>query len=140
MVLVAIITILVSGCVQAPKEIAAIPTPTATIVTLTSTSTLTATPTPTWKMVGNWSGRDNKNTETFHISSHEWELDWKTGPGSRGETNFIIKVYKDDGTYVTLAANTIGADENNLLMRGSGDYYLTINTGQPYFVMVIEKQ
>ena len=54
--------------------------------------------------------------------------------------NFQIYVYKSDGTPhdIFVVANVIGEDIDSSVMRGAGNYYLTINTGQPYEVTVTE--
>jgi hypothetical protein len=44
-----------------------------------------------------------------------------------------------DGSLKGVAANVIGANSDNSIMRGSGDYYLTINTAQPYTITVEEQ-
>jgi hypothetical protein len=53
--------------------------------------------------------------------------------------NFQIYVYKSDWSLKDLAANIIGAGSDSSIMRGSGDYYLTINTVQPYTIVVEDK-
>ena len=92
-----------------------------------------------WREVINFEGNGIKNTETFHISSDEWKIYWDTKPGQYGNMNFQIFVYNSNGALVSVAANVIGEDSDSSIMRGSGDYYLTINTGQPYEVIVEEK-
>ena len=55
--------------------------------------------------------------------------------------NFQILVYNADGTpYLQnfVVANVIGADTDSSVMRGSGRYYLTINSAQPYEITVEE--
>ncbi|HON71779.1 MAG TPA: hypothetical protein PK512_00430 [bacterium] len=92
-----------------------------------------------WKKVVSWEGKGIKNTETIRISSQEWRISWSTKPSEYGEMNFQIFVYKADGTLVTMAANVIGEDKDSSYIRGSGDYYFTINTGQIYQVIVEAK-
>ena len=96
--------------------------------------------TSTWQDVVSWEGNGIKNTETFHISSNVWRISWDTKPEQYGEMNFQIYVFDADGALVDIAANVIGEDSDNSIMRGSGDYYLKINTGQPYEVIVAEKK
>lgn len=96
--------------------------------------------TSTWQDVVSWEGKGIKNTETFHISSNVWRISWDTKPGQYGEMNFQIYVFDADGALVDIAANVIGEDSDNSIMRGSGDYYLKINTGQPYEVIIAEKK
>jgi hypothetical protein len=38
-----------------------------------------------------------------------------------------------------LAANVIGADKDSSVMRGRGEYYLHINTAQPYVITIDAK-
>lgn len=93
-------------------------------------------PSVTWYEIARWKGKSTKNTETFHIPSHEWRISWST----YGDMNFTICVYRSDGSLVGLAANVIGEDRDSSLMRGTGDYYLAIYTSQPYVVTVEAKR
>lgn len=92
--------------------------------------------TPT--VVASWEGESTKNTETFHISSNEWKIMWKTNPGQYGDMNFQIYVYNSNGSLKDVAANVIGESTDSTIMRGSGDYYLKINTAQPYAIEIQE--
>lgn len=92
-----------------------------------------------WREVAKWSGSAIKNTETFHISSDQWVISWRTEPGKFGDMNFQIYVHKESGELVTVAANVIGENEDYSVMRGRGDYYLQINTAQIYSIIILEK-
>ena len=96
-----------------------------------------------WHDIAQWSGSGTKNTETFTIPSQakEWKISWVTKPSpTYGDFNFQIFVYKpDSGMPVSVAANIIGANTDSTIMRGAGDYYLTINTAQPYTIEVEAK-
>lgn len=99
----------------------------------------TATPAPPpapWHEVARWEGKSIKNTETFSIPSSEWRISWDTRPGEYGEMNFQIFIYTAADDLVDVAANVIGADKDSSILRGAGDYYLKINTAQPYVVVV----
>jgi len=87
-------------------------------------------------VIASWSGSSTKNTETFHIPSKEWKLSWNTQPGKHGDMNFQIYVYNLDGSLKNVAANVIGESSDYSIIRGSGDYYLMINTAQPYEIKV----
>lgn len=87
-------------------------------------------------LIASWEGSTKKNTETFHVPSKEWKISWDTKPGEYGDMNFIVNLYDADGNYVDLVANCIGANVANTTMRGAGDYYLDINTAQPYKIYV----
>ncbi|MDA0988128.1 MAG: hypothetical protein O2783_03120 [Chloroflexi bacterium] len=93
-------------------------------------------PSKTWHQVARWQGKATKNTETFQVTSNEWRISWTTEPGDFGALNFQIYVYLADGTLAGIAANVIGTDSDASVMRGAGQYYLTINTGQPYGITV----
>lgn len=87
-------------------------------------------------VIATWTGSAIKNTETFHVDEKEWAIEWDTQPGQYGDMNFQIYVYSADGTLKGVAANVIGANKDHTIMRGAGDYYLMINTAQPYTVNV----
>ena len=91
-------------------------------------------------VIATWKGQATKNTETFHVPTDEWRISWDTEPGVYGDMNFQIWGYKSDGTPhgTFVVANVIGEDIDSSVMRGAGNYYLTINTGQPYEVTVAE--
>ena len=118
------------------------PTPSKTSapeVTSIETPTTEPTPTPrTAQIIAKWTGNGIKNTETFHVSSNEWIIAWDTRSGQYGDMNFIITVYNSDGSYKESAANVIGSSNDHTIIRGSGDYYLNINTAQPYTIQIEE--
>lgn len=87
-------------------------------------------------VVASWTGSATKTTETFHVSSNQWRLSWDTKLGQAGAMNFQIYIYNSDGTLKSVAANVIGANADNTVIHGAGDYYLMINTAQPYTVTV----
>ena len=53
-----------------------------------------------------------------------------------GDFNLQIYVYTANGGLKGVAANVIGADVDTFVIRGAGNYYLTINTAQPYEMIV----
>jgi hypothetical protein len=95
-----------------------------------------------WQEVITFEGSSIKNTQTFHVDSDNWRISWSTWPGDYGNMNFQIMTYNGDGSMKEpgVAANVIGKGSDTSYMRGSGDYYLTINTGQPYKVVVEEQE
>ena len=95
-----------------------------------------------WYRVGEWSGKGPKNMETLHIPLHEWMIQWSTGPlkSMYGIGVFQIFVHKSDGTLVGIAANVMGKDNDRTIMRGAGDYYLSINSTQAYGMGVLAKR
>jgi hypothetical protein len=87
-------------------------------------------------VVASWTSSATKTTETFHVSSNQWRLSWDTKPGRAGAMNFQIYIYDSDGTLKSVAANVIGANADSTVIHGAGDYFLMINTAQPYTVTV----
>ena len=92
-----------------------------------------------WKEVISWKGKGIKNTETFTIKAKEWKVCWTTKAVEFGGI-FQIMIYKGDSKLPDIAANVQGADEDCSFMRGTGDYYLTINSTQPWNITVKEKR
>lgn len=108
-------------------------------LTLVPTKEPKTTPAATWHEITRWEGKSIKETETFHIPSREWRILWSTKPGEYGNMNFAIIIYNSDGTMVNVAANTIGEGSDISYVRGSGDYYLSINTAQLYIIVIEAK-
>ena len=98
-----------------------------------------------WREVARWQGSGMKNTETFHVSADTWRISWQTKPTQHSMPIFQIYVYKSkdklgEDIPVTIAANVMAdSDSSSSTIRGSGDYYLVINTLLSYVVMVEEK-
>lgn len=110
---------------------------TASVINAASNNSFSNTATKSGiQTVARWDGKGIKNTETFHISSDTWSIIWDTRPGKYGDMNFQIYLYDSDGHLKDVAANVIGKDTGYTIERGAGDYYLKINTGQPYTVEV----
>lgn len=110
----------------------------------TSSTSIPQTPTQpiapaAWHEVAKFAGKSIKQTETFTIPGDEWRIGWDTKAGTYGAMNFQIYVYKPDRSLANVAANVIGADKDSTIMRGSGAYYLQINTAQPYSIVVDAK-
>lgn len=107
----------------------------------TSTETTTQPPQqPTWKEVIRWEGSSIKDTETFHITSNEWRIRWSTKPGKDDENLFSIHVYESNGKWKGDVGGIWGEGSDVSYMRGPGDYYLKIITGQPYVIVIEEKK
>ena len=92
-----------------------------------------------WHQIVTFSGEGIKNTETFNIPSNEWKISWDTRPGEYGDMNFQIFVYGEDESLKGVVANVIGTNKDSSIMRGSGNYYLAINAGQPYTINIEAK-
>ena len=91
-----------------------------------------------WKEVIIFEGESIKDTETFHIEGKEWRIVWSTEPGDLGDMNFQIYAYDSDQNMKSVAANVVGKANDTSTIRGDGDYYLSINTAQPYKIIIEE--
>jgi len=109
--------------------------------TTTDTSTTPAPiiPAPTWHQVIAFQGSSTKNTETFHISSNEWRINWNTTPSQYGDSNFIITIMDSNNAPMGGVANVIGEGNDTNYEHGAGDYSLQILSGQSYQITIEEK-
>lgn len=89
-------------------------------------------------VIASWTGESIKDTETFTVPAKEWKIKWDTTEGKAGPQVFQIYVYKagESRVPVNVAANVIGANKDSTVIRGAGDYYLKINTAQPYTITI----
>jgi len=86
-------------------------------------------------VIASWEGESTKDTETFHVPSDQFKISWDTKPGNF-EGNFIFTINNADGSFKAAGANVIGANNESTIVRGAGDYYLSITTTQPYKIYV----
>lgn len=142
-------SIWLGGLSKGAQQTSVVVAPTTAAVVVVATKVPTDTPAPTatakaltWQELTRFEGAAIKDTETFTISADEWRIVWDTRPGQYGAMNFQIYVYKAGGSKapVSVAANVIGAGKDTSVIRGKGDYYLTINTGQPYTIAIEERR
>lgn len=98
-----------------------------------------AVPVSEWKEVISFEGSSTKDTQTFKITGDEWRIVWETSPGTYGDGVFQIYTYKSNGDIGGVDANVIGKANDTSYKRGSGEYYFTINTTQPYKIVIEQK-
>jgi hypothetical protein len=92
--------------------------------------------TPTTPVViATFEGESTKDTETFHVPSDQFKISWDTKPGNF-EGNFIFTIKNADGSLKAAGANVIGTNSESTIVRGAGDYYLSITATQPYKITV----
>ena len=91
-----------------------------------------------WKIVGSWHGKGKKNTENFKIATSNWRLRWSTQPGPEGEGPFKIFVCSKEDLPIDEAGNVSGCDENSSYMKKAGEFYLKIDSVQPYYIVAEE--
>lgn len=96
-------------------------------------------PNVAFQEIARFSGEATKKTESFTVSGSEWKIVWATDQGKYGPMAFQIYVYSASGELLTLAANVSGKNEDYSVMRGSGTYYLEINTAQPYTIVILDQ-
>lgn len=91
-----------------------------------------------WTDVVQFTGESIKETESFVIDEGEWRINWET-TADAGAGIFTFDILKDEGEFVTVGGLSQGAGSDTTNQRGSGDYYLSINTTQPYTITVQQK-
>lgn len=83
-----------------------------------------------WHTVQHFTGNQNQQSETFHISSDQWRIVWsdKLNSAGMGSGLFEATLYTSDNQLVDLVANVAnqssGATYNAHV--GPGDYYIKI--------------
>lgn len=98
-----------------------------------------------WKEVARWQGSGMKSTDTFHVSSDTWRISWEIWSTEYSAPLFQIYVFKStdklgEDVPVSIAANVMAnEDSSSSTIRGSGDFYLVINTLLSYIVTIEEK-
>ena len=80
-----------------------------------------------------FAGATNTSTENFYIAKAPTKFQYRYS----GDDNFIARLYSaDDGSYVDLLANHIGATSGSVSIRESGTFYLDI-TGDGFWEIEI---
>lgn len=80
---------------------------------------------PRWITIKRWSGKGNRQTETFEISNDEWQIEWS----ATNEEFFgflVVHLYKENGRFVSIPVNQTGEGNGSTYVRGAGRYYLDI--------------
>ncbi len=93
----------------------------------------------TWQRVASWRGQGIKTTPKFTVGA-EWAIEWKTTPGQYGDMLFQIFINGGDGSLAGVAANVIGAGHDTTYQHQAGTYYLEVNSGQSWEIVVSEKR
>ncbi len=90
----------------------------------------------TAKILREWRGNGNKQTETIQIDQREWAISWNSQPNS-DYGMFAVVTYKN-GQYDKLVVNTLGATRDTTIMHnGTGRFYLDITASQPWGLQVL---
>ena len=117
----------------------------ALIMVLACTQPLAPSPTaiPVRYEVASWAGSATKNTETFHIPSDQWIIEWAitSGPlrGRVGENFFVWSVEAVTGKETSVInASDIKKDlADSTIVRGNGDYHLEITSVPESYVIKV---
>lgn len=86
-------------------------------------------------VIATFTGSSTKDTETFSVPSDQFKISWDTKAG-QFEGNFIFTIKNADGSFKAAGANVIGTNSESTVVRGAGDYYLSITATQPYTITV----
>ena len=89
-----------------------------------------------WTLVQRWSGNGNLTTETFEVTSRDWQIHWEAVPAANGPDTpglaamFQIEVYDaNTGTPLSVVADAQGpGNVTDTDHRGPGRFYLMINS------------
>jgi len=92
-----------------------------------------------WVRVASWTGEGIKSTETFTVGD-EWAIEWVTRPAQRGDATFGITTHDKNGSPVHSDAGIVGTGHDVSYRHQPGEYYLEINSGQMWQVVVWEKR
>ena len=82
---------------------------------------------PRWTTIKRWSGKGNRQTESFGVTNHEWQLEW----AAKNEDVFgvlIVTLYRENGNIMSMPINQMGEGAGSTYVRGAGKYYLDINS------------
>ena len=94
----------------------------------------------TWHEVARWEGKGLKNTETFRITSKQWQISWSYSGRRGGDTGvFSISASSEDGSWWSEVAAQDGRGTGDTIMRsGPGDFYLEIEANSGSWVVTVE--
>ena len=96
-----------------------------------------------WVLVATFTGRTNKNTETFTVGD-EWKIKWATKATDSVYTLLRIQIYRpgdEVSGFVGEVAGSKGDDADESMQYTPGTYYLRIITAsQPYAIQVWDKR
>lgn len=85
-----------------------------------------ATPQPKWTQIKRWTGKGNRQTETFEVKNSEWQIEWNAT--NENMFGFLgVYLYKENGGLVSLPVNQTGEGSGSTFVRGAGRYYLDVN-------------
>lgn len=95
---------------------------------------------PPWRQVVRFEGRESMQTEVFTIPQEatEWRITWNTKPGDVFGYLTVV-VHRAGGELVTTAADVKGSSFSSQTFQGGGEYYLAIDTNQPFTITVEAK-
>ena len=80
---------------------------------------------PGWRTIKKWSGKGMKQTETFEVENHEWQIEWSAT--NEDFFGFLgVYLYKENGSLVSILVNQTGEGDGSTYIRGAGRYYLDI--------------
>ena len=71
-----------------------------------------------WRTIKEWAGKGNKQTETFEVTNHEWQLKW-AATNEKVIYFFVVMLYKENGQYVSMPVNQTGEGDGSTYVRGA---------------------
>ena len=99
-----------------------------------------------WKTVGSWSGRGNKQTETFTSDTGGFRVRWETKNPARRNAGHLHVVFRsgDSGREIIDAVDerNVGADHDTAEVSAERPrwYYLTIDSADVDWIVVVDER
>ena len=92
-----------------------------------------------WVKIAEWSGVGMKSTELFTVGP-EWAIEWGTEPGKLRDMIFTIYTHDARGGLNGVDGNIIGAGHDTSYKHQAGTYYLKVNSGQRWKIIIWDKR
>ena len=97
-----------------------------------------------WKRVGSWSGRGNRQTESFTSDTGGFRVDWETTNEAPAGTGRLKVVFRsgDSGREIIDAVNAHGVGRGTEEVAGDRPrwYFLTIESANVDWTITVEEQ
>ena len=93
-----------------------------------------------WKKVAEFFGSKSSKTKTFKIKGKEWKINWSVEEKGNDNGEFIIILHnkKDKNDTEIIAQQTGSGADFAPFEGGQGEYYLEVQSSQPYTIEIQE--
>lgn len=100
----------------------------------------TRLPKRNWKKIAEFFGAKSQKTKTFKVKGKEWKVSWNVEEKGNDNGEFIIILHnKKDKNDTEIIAQQKGSGEDFAPFEGGqGEYYLEVQSTQPYSIEIHE--